>query len=56
VTIYDMMQSGLFGFAPSAPVAAPGTGVGLVFLAVLLGFSALGYWLLILRYRKVSST
>lgn len=55
-TIYDMMQSGLFGFAPTGPVTTPGFGVGLVFLAVLLGVSALCYRLLVLRYRKASST
>ncbi|MGH8791743.1 MAG: ABC transporter permease [Stackebrandtia sp.] len=55
LTLYDGTQSFLFQVATNTPAAQPDVAPGLALTAALAGFTALCYWLLVLRYRKVSS-
>lgn len=55
LTLYDGVQSFLFQISPSSPAAIPDWPAGLTLTAALIGFCALSYGLLLLRYRKVSS-
>lgn len=55
VSIYDMAQTGIFHLGTSNGLGIPTRTEGLIFLAVLLGFAALSYWLLNLRYRKLAT-
>ncbi len=55
VTLYDTAQAGLFNLKTSTLGLDPGIGIGLGATAIILLLSALCYWLLNVRYRKVAS-